>query len=62
MKAVVFGAFVLKFFFSVAAESLHLEFVYFILGEMICLIKPVIHHHLFPLKYMAILLSLQANV
>lgn len=34
----------------------------FILGEMICLIKPVIHHHLFSLKYVAILLSLQANV
>lgn len=64
MKAVVFGAFVLNIFFFPLVLLNHCTWslYIFVLGEMICLIKPVIHHHLFPLKYMAILLSLQANV
>lgn len=33
-----------------------------VLGEMICLIKLVIHHHLFLLKYMAAVLSMPKDV
>lgn len=62
MEAVVFGAFVqipLPLWLSNHCTwSLYIC----VLGEMICLIKLVIHHHLFSLKYMAAVLSMPKDV
>lgn len=48
----MFRAFVLNVFFFLLLPNHYTWSLYiFILGEMICLIKPVIHHHLFSKIY-----------
>lgn len=63
MEAVVFGGFVQTpppppRLLNLSTWSLYIC----VLGEMICLIKLVIHHHLLLLKYMAAVLSMPKDV